>query len=78
MRHFKRPLIVTLIAFVIALCIGIVGATMIFNSEGTKRKKEARAQQLGSGVGLATIIVIAPFWFAAAGRIGKERREKRS
>ena len=77
MKHFKRPLKITLIAFVVALVIGIVGSTMIYKSDGSRRTKMERSEMLGGGLGVATVMVIAPVWFFAAAKFGKERRENR-
>lgn len=75
MRQFKVPLIVTGVALLLALVIGIAGVTRIHQSTSSNRQKQQRAQLLGSGVATATCIVIAPFWLYAAAQVGKRRRE---
>ena len=74
MRHFKLPLIVTAIAFVLVLVTGITGAIWISESSGSNREKETRAQMLGSGSAMLLGIIVAPFWLLAASKVGKERR----
>ena len=78
MRQFKLPLIVTGIALAVALIVGIVGVTCIHREKISSRKKTARAQRFGAGVGLATCLVAAPFWLVAAAKVGKKRREARA
>jgi len=77
MRQFKFPLIVTGIALAIALIVAVVIITVIHNSKGSSRQKAERAAMAGSGVGLTTVIVVAPFWLTTAARIGKQRRAER-
>ena len=77
MKPFKRPLIITGIAFAVALLVGIVGVTLIHNAELSNRKKQERAQMLGAGVGITTCVVVAPFWLFAAAKVGKARREQK-
>ncbi len=76
MRYFKLPLIVTGIALLSVILLGIGGMVMIDRSGGNEKDKVARAGMLGTGLALATSIVIAPFWIFAAGKFGKERRER--
>jgi len=76
-RHFRLPLITTGIVFLLVLILGIVGVTMIHRSDGSRRRKHERARELGSGMGVATCLVVAPFWLVAAAKVGKERREAR-
>ncbi|MDH3584065.1 MAG: hypothetical protein OER86_07610 [Phycisphaerae bacterium] len=75
MQHFKRPLIITGVAIAVALVLGIGAATWIYNSDISARKQHERAEMLGGGLGLTACLVAAPFWFAAAARVGRERRE---
>ena len=77
MRHFKLPLIVTGIVFVLAIGLGIAGVTMIHRSAESNRVKKARAEMLGSGVAFGVCFVIFPFWILAASKFGKERRAAR-
>ncbi len=77
MRPFKLPLIVTGIAFTLALVIVIAASAWVYQSETSNRRKVDRAQKIGSGVGIATCMVIAPFWFFAAAKVGKQRRAAR-
>lgn len=74
MRHFKLPLIVTGIMFALVLTLGVAGAIAIAQSGGSNREKEARAQMLGSGSAMLLGVVVAPFWWIAAAKLGKERR----
>ena len=74
MRYFKLPLIVTGIALVLVMALGIAGAIWIAESSGTGREKEARAQMLGAGAATLLCVVVAPFWLFAAAKVGKERR----
>ncbi len=77
MRHFKLPLIITGITVFIALLVGIGTATWIYKAKISDRQKKARAEQLGSGIGLMTFLIIAPPWLLAAAKVGKERRAKK-
>ena len=76
-HHFKFPLKVSGIAFLIALVIVIAGSTWIYQQKISDRQKQERAAMFGSGLGMFTSLVIAPFWLIAAGKIGKERRAAR-
>ena len=75
MRHFKLPLIVTGIALLLAVVVGIVIISSIHNSQASNREKNERAQMAGGGVAIATLAVITPFWLIAAAKVGKQRRE---
>jgi Na+/proline symporter len=75
MRHFKLPLIVTAIAFVVCIAVGIAGATLMIGSGGNVEK---RAEILGQATGALTMLVIAPFWIYGAYQFGKERRAAQS
>jgi hypothetical protein len=77
MRHFKLPLIITGITVLVALVVGIGVATWIYKAKISDRQKKARAEQLGSGIGLITFLLIAPPWIFAAAKVGKERRAKK-
>ncbi len=77
MRHFKVPLIVTLIALLLAVGGGLAGVTMIHKSGKSAREKKERAELLGQGVAFVVLLVIFPFWIFAAAKAGKERREAR-
>jgi hypothetical protein len=74
MRHFKLPILVTVVAFVLVMAIGIGGTIWITQSAGSNREKETRAQMLGSGSAMLLGVIVAPFWFYAAAKVGKERR----
>ena len=74
-RHFRVPLIVTGIVLVLALLLGIAGVTWVHRTETSSRRRTERAQQLGRGMALATCLVVAPFWLAAAAKVGKARRK---
>jgi hypothetical protein len=76
-RRFKIPLLVTGIALVVALIIVIAVGTYIYQTEPSRRRAMKRAEMLGTGVGVTTSLIVAPFWLVVAGRIGKERREAR-
>lgn len=51
MRHFKLPLIVTAITFVVAIIAGIAIVTVIHRAKIPDSQKKARAEKLGGGVG---------------------------
>ena len=44
MRHFKRPLLITGITFLVALVVGIAVVTVIYKSTASNREKQARAE----------------------------------
>lgn len=73
LRHFKLPLIVTAIAFVMMIVAGLIGMTWIVQSRGPN--KNERAAMLGQGLGVLTGVIVAPFWIYGAYQSGKERRE---
>ncbi len=75
MRHFKLAFIVTAIAFVVCIIVGIAGVTWIHGAGGNADK---RAEMLGQGLGTLTMLVIAPFWIYGAYQLGKERRTAQS
>ena len=74
MRHFKLPLIVTAITFVVAIIAGIAIVTVIHRAKIPDSQKKARAEKLGGGVGGVVLLIITPFWLIGATRYGKERR----
>lgn len=74
MRYFKLPLIITGMAFVVMIILGIGGMVLIGRSGGSDQDKVARSGMLGSGLALATSLVIGPFWILAAAKFGKDRR----
>lgn len=74
MRHFKLPLIITSVTLVIAVAAGIGVVTWIHKSKISDREKKARAEMLGGGFGILTLIIITPPWLFAAAKFGKERR----
>jgi hypothetical protein len=74
-RHFRVPLIVTGIALALAMLLGIAGVAWLHRTGTSSRKRTERAQQLGRGMALATCLVVAPFWLAAAAKVGKARRK---
>lgn len=73
LRFFKLPLIVSGIAFVLMIVVGLVGVTWIVQSGGPNT--DERAGMLGGGLATLTGILIAPFWIYGAYEEGKERRE---
>lgn len=73
MRHFKMPLIVSAIVLVVMIGLGLCGAYWIHRS-GINTNQ--RAEMLGQGVGILTVVIVFPFWIFAAAKVGKERREK--
>lgn len=74
MRHFKLPLIVTGIVLALTLVLGLAVVTWIHQSPISDREKMERSAKLGAGMATAMCVVIAPFWFVAAAKVGKERR----
>ena len=74
MRHFKLPLIVTAIALILGIGVGVFGITQIHRSGKSNQEKKARAEMLGGGVALSVCFIIFPFWIFAAAKGGKERR----
>lgn len=77
MRHLKLPIIVTCIVLLLALIVGIAMVTWIHRSKISNEQKTERAQKFGGGLAVTTCLIIAPFWFIAAARVGKERRASR-
>ena len=77
MHHFKRPIIVTGIAVLVAIIAGVIGVTMIYRAKIPDREKKARVEMLGGGAGFAVILISFPFWILAADKVGKERRAAR-
>jgi cytochrome bd-type quinol oxidase subunit 2 len=77
MRYFKLPLIVTGIAFLLALILGLAGATWIHRSNLAPHQKEQRTKDLGMAAAFGVLFVITPFWMYACGKVGKERRQAR-
>lgn len=77
MRHFKLPLIITSITLAVALVTGIALVTVIHRAKVSDREKKVRAEKAGAGLAIAVCIIIAPFWFVAAAKVGKERRAAR-
>jgi len=69
-RHFKLPLIVTPVVVAIMIIIGIATVGQL---KGSRLRK--RAESLGQGMAVVSLIIIAPFWFYGAAQFGKERRE---
>jgi hypothetical protein len=76
MHHFKIPMIVTAVTLLVAILVGVAGMAMILNSRGSTRTRNERASQLGAGLGIATGVISAPFWWFAAAKLGKERRAR--
>lgn len=74
MRYFRFPLIVTGIAFVVFLILGITGMVMIDRTARNDQEKIARGTLLGQGLGTLISFVVAPFWIFAAAKMGKDRR----
>ena len=77
MHRFKLPLIVTGVALVLAIILGVVIITSIHGSRDSSRRKQERAAQAGGAVAVGVCVVVAPFWFWAAAKVGKERRAAR-
>lgn len=73
LHHFKLAMIVTGIAFVLMIVVGLIGVSMIVKSGG--RNANERASMLGGGLATLTGIIVAPFWIYGAYEAGKERRE---
>lgn len=73
-RDVKTPLIATGIAALVALIIVIIVGTIIYNEKISDRRKIERVEMLGSGLGVLTVLSIAPFWLIAASKIAKRRR----
>ncbi len=76
MRHFKLPLIITGVTLFVAIAGGIGVITWIHKSKISDREKAERAQKLGGGFAIVTLLIIAPPWLFAAAKFGKERRAK--
>lgn len=74
MRHFKLPLIITGVTLLVAILGGIGVVTWIHKSKISEREKTERAQKLGGGFGIVTLLIITPPWLFAAAKFGKERR----
>lgn len=74
MKYFRIPLIVTGVAFLLVILIGIGGIIVIVNSNSPDQVKATRSAMLGSGLATTACLVIAPFWIFAAAKLGKERR----
>lgn len=74
MRYFRLPLIVTGIAFVVFLILGITGMVMIDRTARNDQEKLARGTLLGQGLGTLFSFVVAPFWIYGAAKMGKDRR----
>lgn len=77
MRHFKLPLIITGVTLFIAVVAGMGVVTWIHRSKVSDRDKAERAQKLGGGCAILTLLVIAPPWLFAAAKFGKARRVQR-
>ena len=77
MKPFKLPIIATGIVFLSMVIVGILSIVLIHNSSLTSHKKAQRASLAGAAVATVGCVVIAPFWFVAAAKVGKERREKK-
>ena len=76
-NHFRRPLRITGIAVALSLILGLVLSVVIYRQKISDREKIARMQMFGGGLGGITLVVIAPYWLAAAARVGRERRAAR-
>ncbi len=74
LRDIKVPLIATGIATLLAVIAVIVIGTVIFREKISDRRKMERVEMLGSGLGVMTVIAVAPFWLIAASKIAKRRR----
>ncbi len=74
MRYFRLPLIVTGVGFLVFLILGITGIIMIERTARNDQEKIARGTLLGQGLGTLLSFVVAPFWFIAAAKLGKDRR----
>ncbi len=71
-RLFKLPLIVTVVALVLVTVVGI-GVLALTFEPGAPRQNE-RAQMLGQGLAVLTIVLVSPFWIYAVLKMGQERR----
>jgi hypothetical protein len=69
-------MIVTAVTLLVAILVGVIGMAMIINSKVPTRVRTERASMLGSGLGIATGVISAPFWWVAAAKVGKERRAR--
>ncbi|MCA9107416.1 MAG: hypothetical protein R3B96_15025 [Pirellulaceae bacterium] len=76
MRHFKLPLIVTAIVFVLMIVASIAAFVWLGSQKIPDRQLAERAGLLGSGIATLGMFVIAPFWLWGAAMLGKERRAK--
>ena len=56
------------------LILGITGIIMIERTARNDQEKIARGTLLGQGLGTLLSFVVAPFWFIAAAKLGKDRR----
>ena len=77
-QHFRLPIRVTWISLAIVFVVGIILVTKIHREKIGDQKKIARIEKLGSGLAMMNFLVIAPFWFFAAAKVGKERRAARA
>jgi hypothetical protein len=77
-RHFKRPLLVTGIAVSLALVLGLAGVAWIHRTTKADWQRSERTKTLGQVLGIATLVVIFPYWILAADKVGKERRAARA
>jgi hypothetical protein len=72
-RHFKLPLLVTVVTLTI---MTFVGAALIGqlppSPDGTPNQQAAA---LGQNLGLFATLILVPFWVYAVLAAGKERRE---
>ena len=78
MHHFRLPLVVTGIVFALGLVVAIAVGTWIYHSRISDRRKIERAENLGTGVGIMSCLIIAPFWLLASHRFNEERRRAKS
>ena len=76
--HFRFPLKLTIWSILVAVAISILGATGIYFSKMSDRKKREWSALAGATLGLVVIVVVTPFWLVAAGKVGQERRASRT
>lgn len=76
MKHFKLPLIVSGVVFVVMIGAVIGGIVWLDGLPISNQEKSMRGGKLGGGIATLGCFIMAPFWFIAAGRFGKERRQQ--
>ncbi|WP_168563699.1 hypothetical protein [Crateriforma spongiae] len=77
MKFFKLPLVVTAIVLPLMLIVGVLVMMWLDGQGLSNRELSERASRLGSATAVIGCIIIAPFWFIAAAKFGKAKRESR-